>query len=214
MQGRGQWGAQNGARVAFLTRDSPKMTRDLEHTVPSGDPTPRRSRARRECGARAISAPGHAGRSDMGSQPQSIAQTARAPPLLLLPPPLLRCVSGLPGPAAGAFTASELASESLSQVVRSGAISPMHAECRIGPKARCLAPDARIHFGADSASCILHSACCTYRLSKHFGLGSAFCILHLHSASAFCIFREIRNVESARLCRGKSMQTACCMLQE
>ena len=50
--------------------------------------TPRRSRARRECGARAISVPGHAGRSDMGSKAQDSAQTARAPPLLLLPPPL------------------------------------------------------------------------------------------------------------------------------
>ena len=52
------------------------------------------------------------------------------------------------------------------------------------------APCRRIHFGADSASCILHSACCTYRVNI---LGWV-----LHSASAFCIFREIRNVESCR----------------
>ena len=73
-----------GAAPASLRAAGRRPKRPL----PSGDPTPRRSRARRECGARAISVPGHAGRSDMGSQAQNSAQTARAPPLLLLPPPL------------------------------------------------------------------------------------------------------------------------------
>ena len=35
-----------------------------------------------------------------------------------------------------------------------------------------------------------------------------------NGVAAFCIFREIRNVESARLCRGKPMQSVCGMLQE
>ena len=73
-----------GAAPASLRAAGRRPKRPL----PSGDPTPRRSRARRECGARAISVPGHAGRSDMGSKAQDSAQTARAPPLLLLPPPL------------------------------------------------------------------------------------------------------------------------------
>ena len=43
------------------------------------------------------------------------------------------------------------------------------------------APCRRIHFGADSASCILHSACCTYRVNiLGWVLHSAFCICILH----------------------------------
>ena len=55
-----------GAAPASLRAAGRRPKRPL----PSGDPTPRRSRARRECGARAISVPGHAGRSGMGSQAQ------------------------------------------------------------------------------------------------------------------------------------------------
>ena len=75
-----------GAAPASLRAAGRRPKRPL----PSGDPTPRRSRARRECGARAISVPGHAGRSGMGSQAQTSApvNSERAPPLLLLPPPL------------------------------------------------------------------------------------------------------------------------------
>ena len=74
-----------GAAPASLRAAGRRPKRPL----PSGDPTPRRSRARRECGARAISVPGHAGRSGMGSQAQNSAlNSERAPPLLLLPPPL------------------------------------------------------------------------------------------------------------------------------
>ena len=69
-----------GAAPASLRAAGRRPKRPL----PSGDPTPRRSRARRECGARAISAPGHAGRSDMGSQAQNIVpnseSAAAAPP--------------------------------------------------------------------------------------------------------------------------------------
>ena len=54
--------------------------------LPSGDPTPRRSRARRECGARAISVPGHAGRSDMGSQAQKRSRQQRASAAAAPPP--------------------------------------------------------------------------------------------------------------------------------
>ena len=72
-----------GAAPASLRAAGRRPKRPL----PSGDPTPRRSRARRECGARAISVPGHAGRSGMGSQAQNSA-TASERPLLLLPPPL------------------------------------------------------------------------------------------------------------------------------
>ena len=49
------------------------------------------------------------------------------------------------------------------------------------------APCRRIHFGADSASCILHSACCTYRVII---LGWV-----LHSALCICILRLQRNTE-------------------
>ena len=69
-----------GAAPASLRAAGRRPKRPL----PSGDPTPRRSRARRECGARAISVPGHAGRSDMGSQAQNIVpnseSAAAAPP--------------------------------------------------------------------------------------------------------------------------------------
>ena len=69
-----------GAAPASLRAAGRRPKRPL----PSGDPTPRRSRARRECGARAISVPGHAGRSDMGSQAQNSAlnseSAAAAPP--------------------------------------------------------------------------------------------------------------------------------------
>ena len=93
------------------------------------------------------------------------------------------------------------------------------AGCGIGLKAVSCTRRTNSLGLTDFASCILHPASCTMQKnpfwgrfcflhpafcmlhiqSKHFGLGSAFCILHLHSASAFCIFREIRNVESARL---------------
>ena len=49
------------------------------------------------------------------------------------------------------------------------------------------APCRRPHFGADSASCILHSACCTYRVII---LGWV-----LHSALCICILRFQRNTE-------------------
>ena len=66
------------------------------------------------------------------------------------------------------------------------------------------APCRRIHFGADSASCILHSACCTYRVNI---LGWV-----LHSAFCICILHFQRNTE----CRiSPSMQRqihAVCML--
>ena len=69
-----------GAAPASLRAAGRRPKRPL----PSGDPTPRRSRARRECGARAISVPGHAGRSDMGSQAQNSTlnseSAAAAPP--------------------------------------------------------------------------------------------------------------------------------------
>ena len=69
-----------GAAPASLCAAGRRPKRPL----PSGDPTPRRSRARRECGARAISVPGHAGRSDMGSQTQNSTlnseSAAAAPP--------------------------------------------------------------------------------------------------------------------------------------
>ena len=72
------------------------------------------------------------------------------------------------------------------------------------------APCRRIHFGADSASCILHAACCTYRVNI---LGWV-----LHSAFCICILHFQRNTE----CRiSPSMQrlihadwSATCMQQE
>ena len=97
-----------------------------------------------------------------------------------------------------------------------------NAECRIGPKAGCLSTRCRMQDADAGCGIGLKAVSCTRRTNS-LGL-----ILHparrtnilgwvLHSArsaSAFCIFREIRNVESARLCRGKSMQSVCCMLQE
>ena len=71
-----------GAAPASLRAAGRRPKRPL----PSGDPTPRRSRARRECGARAISVPGHAGRSGMGSQAQKRSRQQRASAAAAPPP--------------------------------------------------------------------------------------------------------------------------------
>ena len=66
------------------------------------------------------------------------------------------------------------------------------------------APCRRIHFGADSASCILHSACCTYRVNI---LGWV-----LHSAFCICILHFQRNTE-CRISPSMQRQThAVCVL--